>query len=171
MYFKTHNVFVHLTFAYNTIIIRRASTFNTGYWPHLSWPNSTTMMEPYHHPPLHRRYCTTPRHGSHIHSCFVVRPIGSCRSYIEDGGNFRAGFDKSYAGKNLYFGIREHAMGSILNGIAHHGIFKVSGSTFVVFVHYFRQTIRVASLAELRRVPMTLSELERMDQPISLLRP
>jgi len=35
---------------------------------------------------------------------------GSCRNYINDGGNFGSGFDKSYAGRNLYFGIREHAM-------------------------------------------------------------
>ena len=78
-------------------------------------------------------------------------------TFIEDGGNFGAGFDKSYAGKNLYFGIREHAMGSILNGIAYHGIFKASGSTFAVFVDYFRPTIRVASLAELGRVSYILT--------------
>merc|ERR1712157_685497 len=63
------------------------------------------------------------------------------RNYIDNGGNFGAGFDKSYAGKNLYFGIREHAMGAMLNGIAYHGIFKASGSTFLVFVDYFRPTI------------------------------
>merc|ERR1711865_373593 len=82
---------------------------------------------------------------------------GSCRNYINDGGNFGAGFDKSYSGKNLYFGIREHAMGAILNGIAYHGIFKASGSTFLVFVDYFRPTIRVASLAELGRVSYILT--------------
>merc|ERR1712127_875288 len=82
---------------------------------------------------------------------------GSCRNYIEDGGNFGAGFDKSYAGKNLYFGIREHAMGSIMNGFAYHGLFKASGSTFCVFVDYFRPTIRVASLAELGRVSYVLT--------------
>merc|ERR1712238_475751 len=54
---------------------------------------------------------------------------GSTRNYIDNGGNFGAGFDKSYAGKNLYFGIREHAMGAMLNGIAYHGIFRASGST------------------------------------------
>merc|ERR1719278_1875186 len=52
----------------------------------------------------------------------------------------------------MYFGIREHAMGAILNGIGYHGIFKASGSTFLVFADYFRPTIRVASLAELGRV-------------------
>jgi len=77
---------------------------------------------------------------------------GSCRNYINDGGNFGAGFDdKSYAGRNLYFGIREHAMGSIMNGFAYHGIFKISGSTFLVFVDYLRPTVRVASLSELGR--------------------
>jgi len=82
---------------------------------------------------------------------------GSCRNYINDGGNFGAGFDKTYSGKNLYFGIREHAMGSILNGIAYHGIFRASGSTFAVFVDYFRPTIRVAALAELGRVSYVLT--------------
>jgi len=82
---------------------------------------------------------------------------GSTRNYITDGGNFGAGFDKTYAGKNLYFGIREHAMGAILNGFGYHGIFKASGSTFAVFVDYFRPTIRVASLAELNRVSYILT--------------
>jgi len=82
---------------------------------------------------------------------------GSTRNYINDGGNFGAGFDKTYAGRNMYFGIREHAMGAILNGIAYHGIFKASGSTFLVFADYFRPTIRVASLAELNRVSYILT--------------
>jgi transketolase len=82
---------------------------------------------------------------------------GSTRNYINDGGNWGTGFDKSYKGKNLYFGIREHSMGAILNGIAYHGIFKASGSTFLVFVDYFRPTIRVASLAELNRVSYILT--------------
>merc|ERR1712157_332523 len=77
---------------------------------------------------------------------------GSTRNYINDGGNFGAGFDKTYAGRNMYFGIREHAMGAIL-----HGIFKASGSTFLVFADYFRPTIRVASLAELNRVSYILT--------------
>merc|ERR1712051_407213 len=82
---------------------------------------------------------------------------GSTRNYIDGAGNFGAGLDKTYAGKNLYFGIREHAMSAILNGIAYHGIFKASGSTFAVFVDYFRPTIRVASLAELNRVSYILT--------------
>jgi transketolase len=82
---------------------------------------------------------------------------GSTRNYINNGGNFGAGFDKSYAGRNLYFGIREHAMGSIMNGFAYHGLFKISGSTFLVFVDYMRATLRVASLSELNRVSYILT--------------
>lgn len=82
---------------------------------------------------------------------------GSTRNYINDGGNFGAGFDKTYAGKNLYFGIREHAMGSIMNGFAYHGLFKISGSTFLVFVDYMRATLRVAALSELNRVSYILT--------------
>jgi transketolase len=82
---------------------------------------------------------------------------GSTRNYITDGGNFGSGFDKTYSGKNLYFGIREHAMGSIMNGFAFHGLFRVSGSTFLVFVDYLRATIRVAALSELNRVSYILT--------------
>merc|ERR1712086_990244 len=82
---------------------------------------------------------------------------GSTRNYINEGGNFGSGFDKTYSGKNLYFGIREHAMGSIMNGFAFHGLFKISGSTFLVFVDYFRPTVRVASLSELNDVSYILT--------------
>eukprot|EP00980_Cylindrotheca_fusiformis_P025319 scaffold13478_cov132-Cylindrotheca_fusiformis.AAC.12 len=82
---------------------------------------------------------------------------GSTRNYIDGGGNFGAGFDKTYAGRNLFFGIREHAMGSILNGFAYHGLFKISGSTFLVFIDYMRATARVASLSELNRVSYILT--------------
>merc|ERR1712194_854727 len=82
---------------------------------------------------------------------------GSTCNYINEGGNFGSGFDKTYAGKNIYFGIREHAMGSIMNGFAFHGLFKVSGSTFLVFVDYFRPTVRVASLSELGAVSYILT--------------
>jgi transketolase len=82
---------------------------------------------------------------------------GSTRNFIDNGGAFGAGFDKSYSGKNIYFGIREHSMGAIMNGMANHGIFKVSGSTFLVFVDYMRATLRVAALSELGRVSYVLT--------------
>lgn len=51
-----------------------------------------------------------------------------------------------FAGRNLHFGIREHAMGSLMNGLALHGAFQPLGSTFLVFSDYMRPTLRLAAL-------------------------
>jgi transketolase len=51
-----------------------------------------------------------------------------------------------YAGRNLHFGIREHGMGGILNGMALHGGLRPYGSTFLVFSDYMRPSIRLAAL-------------------------
>ncbi len=51
-----------------------------------------------------------------------------------------------YGARNLHFGIREHAMGGILNGMALHGGFRPYGSTFLVFSDYMRPSIRLAAL-------------------------
>ena len=56
----------------------------------------------------------------------------------------------SYSGANIHFGVREHAMGSILNGIALHGGVLPFGSTFLVFSDYMRPAIRLAALMKLR---------------------
>lgn len=56
-----------------------------------------------------------------------------------------------YDGRNIHFGVREHAMGGVLNGMAAHGGFRVFGSTFLTFSDYMKNTIRVASLM---RVPV-----------------
>ncbi len=74
---------------------------------------------------------------------------GSTKNYIKDGGDFSA---ENPDGRNIWFGIREHAMGSICNGIAYDGIFRASGATFLVFADYLRPTIRLASIA---RLPVT----------------
>ena len=57
-----------------------------------------------------------------------------------DGGGW------SYAGRNLHFGVREHAMGSIVNGLAAHGGIVPFGATFLVFSDYMRPPIRLAAL-------------------------
>jgi transketolase len=54
-----------------------------------------------------------------------------------------------YGGRNLHFGIREHAMGGIINGMALHGGLRPYGATFFVFSDYMRPTIRLASLMRL----------------------
>ncbi|MFM9167988.1 MAG: transketolase [Verrucomicrobiota bacterium] len=72
---------------------------------------------------------------------------GSTKNYIKDVGDFDVA---TPGGRNLYFGIREHAMGAILNGIADHGVFKGSGATFLTFSDYLRPSIRVAALSKLQ---------------------
>jgi transketolase len=57
-----------------------------------------------------------------------------------------------FAGKNLNYGIREHAMGSISNGLALSGFFIPFGSTFLIFSDYQRPAVRLASLMEQRVV-------------------
>ncbi|MCM3655141.1 transketolase [Metabacillus litoralis] len=55
----------------------------------------------------------------------------------------------SYAGRNVYFGVREHAMGAAANGMALHGGVKPFVSTFFVFNDYLRPSIRLAALQKL----------------------
>ncbi|UIJ64315.1 transketolase [Bacillus cereus] len=56
---------------------------------------------------------------------------------------------ESYAGRNIYFGVREHAMGAAANGLALHGGVKPFVSTFFVFNDYLRPSIRLAALQNL----------------------
>jgi transketolase len=55
----------------------------------------------------------------------------------------------SYAGRNMHFGVREHAMGAILNGMAAHGGVLPFGATFLIFFDYMRPAIRLAALMKL----------------------
>ena len=71
---------------------------------------------------------------------------GSTKNYIKDAGDFDV---DDYAGRNFHFGIREHGMGAIINGIAYDGIFKASGATFHTFSDYMRPSVRLAALAHL----------------------
>jgi len=71
---------------------------------------------------------------------------GSTLNYIKDGGDFDA---RNRAGRNIRFGIREHGMAAILNGLAYDGIIHASGATFLVFSDYARPSIRVAALSHL----------------------
>jgi transketolase len=55
----------------------------------------------------------------------------------------------TYAGRNIHFGVREHAMGAIANGLAAHGGIIPYGSTFLIFSDYMRPAIRLAALSRL----------------------
>ncbi len=56
----------------------------------------------------------------------------------------------SYAGRNIHFGVREHAMGAILNGLAAHGAMLPFGATFLTFSDYMRPPMRLAALMGLQ---------------------
>jgi transketolase len=72
--------------------------------------------------------------------------FGSTKNYLAGEGDFSA---KNPLGRNIWFGIREHAMGAICNGIAYDGLFRASGATFCVFADYVRPAIRLAALSKL----------------------
>lgn len=72
--------------------------------------------------------------------------FGSNKNYLIDQGDFSR---TNLSGRNTWYGIREHAMGAICNGIAYDGIFITSGATFLVFSDYMRPSLRLAALAKL----------------------
>ena len=74
---------------------------------------------------------------------------GSTLNYIKDGEDFTRDNPK---GRNVHFGIREHGMCAILNGISYNGLFRASGATFLVFTDYCRASIRLAALARLPNI-------------------
>ncbi len=74
--------------------------------------------------------------------------FGACKNYVKDEGDFAS---DNYSGKNIYFGVREHAMGAILNGLALVG-FRSYGSTFLSFSDYLRGSLRLSAMM---RLPVT----------------
>ena len=74
--------------------------------------------------------------------------FGSTKNYLNGMGDFSANDRK---GRNIWFGIREHAMGAISNGIAYYGIYEPSCATFLTFAGYMLGSIRVSALS---RLPM-----------------
>ena len=72
--------------------------------------------------------------------------FGSNLNYIAEGGEILPG---QWAGRNLRAGIREHAMGGLMNGLAYDGLFRPLGATFLVFSDYLRPALRLSALAGL----------------------
>ena len=71
----------------------------------------------------------------------------SNKTLIKGEGDFQAGVSD---GRNLRFGVREHAMGSVMNGMALHGGLIPYGGTFLIFSDYMRPAIRLAALMGLK---------------------
>ncbi|MGH2449523.1 MAG: transketolase-like TK C-terminal-containing protein, partial [Chloroflexota bacterium] len=67
----------------------------------------------------------------------------STKSYLKGMGDFEPG---SYGGRNIHFGVREHAMGSIVNGMSVNGMLWPYGATFFAFSDYQRPSVRLASI-------------------------
>ena len=70
----------------------------------------------------------------------------STNTLIKGGGDLEGG---SLGARNMHFGIREHAMGGVLNGMALHGGVRPYGATFLVFSDYMRPSLRLAALMKL----------------------
>ncbi|MFW6126762.1 MAG: transketolase [Thermodesulfobacteriota bacterium] len=71
----------------------------------------------------------------------------STKTLIDGGESFQA---DNRSGRNLHFGVREHAMGAILNGMAYHGGVVPYGATFLIFSDYMRPPMRLAAMGRLK---------------------
>ncbi len=78
----------------------------------------------------------------------ALRAMGDFENPRDEAGNLQgsAGGGWSYAGRNLHFGVREHGMGAIANGLAAHGGIIPFTATFLIFSDYMRPPIRLAAL-------------------------
>ncbi len=81
----------------------------------------------------------------------ALQAMGDFQNPVDAIGDVQgeAGGGWSYAGRNLHFGVREHAMGAMLNGLAAHGGVRPFGATFLIFSDYMRPSIRLAALMKL----------------------
>lgn len=70
----------------------------------------------------------------------------SNKTWLDESNAFQAG---NFTGRNIHFGVREHAMGSIVNGITYHKGLIAFGGTFLVFSDYMRPAIRLSALSHL----------------------
>jgi transketolase len=73
----------------------------------------------------------------------------STKTWIKEYGSFEK---DNYGGRNLHFGIREHGMGTIVNGLAYYNGLIPFGSTFFVFTDYMRPPIRIAALSGIQTI-------------------
>jgi len=71
---------------------------------------------------------------------------GSNKTWIDEAEVFSA---ENYSGRNIHYGVREHAMGAAMNGMALHGGIKPFGGTFLIFSDYCRPAIRIAALSHI----------------------
>jgi len=99
-------------------------------------------------------------------SQFAPTMIGGAADLVESTKTEFVGagtYSGVHSGRNVPFGIREHAMGTIVNGAAAHGgIVKPYGSTFLIFSDYMRPSVRLSALM---RLPVVWVVDARLDRP------
>jgi transketolase len=71
----------------------------------------------------------------------------STKTYLKDRGDFQP---DNYGGRNIHYGVREHAMGAINNGLALHGGLLPFGATFLNFLDYMKGSVRLACINKVR---------------------
>jgi transketolase len=93
--------------------------------------------------------------GKVLNAVAAILPtlIGGSADLAPSNNTFLKGYpvfaNESYAGRNFHFGVREHGMGSVLNGMALHGGVMPYGATFAVFADYCRPSIRMAAISHI----------------------
>ncbi len=107
--------------------------------------------------PLDKKIATRSAGGKVIESLFNEMPnfIGGSADLGPSNKTFVKGFSetgRNRTGRNIHFGVREHAMGSIVNGIAYYGGFVSYCATFLVFLDYMRPPVRIAALSNLHSI-------------------
>ncbi|MDQ6932583.1 MAG: transketolase [Candidatus Eremiobacteraeota bacterium] len=73
----------------------------------------------------------------------------STKTYLKGMGDFQPG---AYAGRNVHFGVREHAMAATMNGLALHGGLLPFGATFFNFIDYMKPSMRLAAINKIRLI-------------------
>ncbi len=108
----------------------------------------------------------------------VTELVGGSADLAPSNNTFLAGeevFSATAAGRNFHFGVREHAMGAVCNGMALSGLLRPYGGTFLIFSDYMRPAIRLAALMEIPSIfvfthdSIFLGEDGPTHQPVSQL--
>lgn len=131
-----------------------ATTLEDGYADKLPSAEELSAMVPAFNP--EKAVATRASAGSALSTLAAKLPLivsgsadlhGSTKNYLKEAdGDFSGENPK---GRNILFGIREHAMGAIVNGLAYEGLFKASGATFFTFSDYMRPSVRLSALSNI----------------------
>jgi transketolase len=126
-------------------LARQWTDFHRKRWPE-NWQNALPFFAADHAPIATRAAsgkvleAIAPKLANLLGGSADLAP--STKTFIKSLGVFKT----DHGGKNIHFGIREHAMGGILNGMALSGALVPYGATFLVFSDYMRPSIRLAAL-------------------------